>query len=265
MREPDALDSARVLALALPGVAGAWLLAWLGLPVAANVFQQAVFLAAPLLYARRAGLRAFGASGFVALRLRPGLLVLVASLGTLWLLFGLTHLQTKVIEKAGYKKAADAEERQIRENIQHAQKEGALPALSLLVLIPPLCEETFFRGIFFRGLLKRFGLGVALGVSSALFAYFHQTIVQTVLMVFLGCYFGTLVYLTGSLWSSILAHAVNNLVVLVMMWKYQGDLPDFSAPWWMYALSALVFGLAMTALALDRRPRSESVSPASKA
>ena len=125
------------------------------------------------------------------------------------------------------------------------------------MLIPPLCEETFFRGILFRGLLNRFGLGVALGVTSVLFAYFHQTIVQTVLMVFLGCYFGTLVYLTGSLWSSVLAHAVNNLVVLLLMWRYKGDLPEFRAPWWMYAFSALVFGLAMTALALDRKPASK--------
>ena len=51
MREPDALDSARVLALALLAVAGAWLLFRVGLPVVAVVFQQAGFLAAPLLYA----------------------------------------------------------------------------------------------------------------------------------------------------------------------------------------------------------------------
>ncbi|HVE42205.1 MAG TPA: CPBP family intramembrane glutamic endopeptidase [Planctomycetota bacterium] len=256
MREPDALDSARVLALALLAVAGAWLLFRAGLPVVAGAFQQAAFLATPLLYARGAGLRPFGANGYVALRLRQGGLVLVASLGTLWLLYGLTHLQTTVIEKAGYKKEAEAEERHIREGIERAQEQGAVPALSLLVLVPPFCEETFFRGILFRGLLNRFGLGVALGVSSVLFAYFPQTIVQTVLMVFLGCYFGMLVYLTGSLWSSILAHAVNNLVVLVLMWRYKGDLPEFRAPWWMYALSAVVFGLAMTGLALDRKSRA---------
>jgi membrane protease YdiL (CAAX protease family) len=257
MREPDALDSARVLALALLGVAGAWLLFRVGLPVVAGMFQQAAFLATPLLYARGAGLRPFGANGFVPLRLRQFGLVLVASLGTLWLLYGLTHVQTKVIEKVGFKKEADAEEQHIRRGIEHAQEQGVAPALGALVLIPPLCEETFFRGILFRGLLNRFGLGVALGATSVLFAYFHQTIVQTVLMVFLGCYFGTLVYLTGSLWSSILAHAMNNLVVLLMMWRYKGDLPDVSAPWWMYAFSALVFCLAMSALALDRPPKRQ--------
>jgi len=264
MREPDALDSARVLALALLAVAGAWVLFQAGLPVVAGVFQQAAFLATPLLYARGAGLRPFGANGFAAIRLRQVVFILIASLGTLWLLYGLTHLQTKVIEKAGYKQVAEAEERHIRESIQHAQDQGAVPALSLLVLIPPLCEEMFFRGILFRGLLNRFGLGVALGVTSILFAYFHGTIVQIGLMTFLGCYFGTLVYLTGSLWSSMLAHAVNNLVVLVLMWRYQGDLPEFRAPWWMYVFSALVLGLAMTALALDRKPRPVNVSPTQK-
>jgi membrane protease YdiL (CAAX protease family) len=253
MREPDALDAARVLALALLAIAGAVLIASLGYPVVATVFQQASFFAAPLLYGRRAGLRPFIASGYVPVPLRRLALVLIASLGSFWLLNGLTHVQTRVIRAAGYEKKALAEEEQIRKGIEDAQKEGALPALSLLVLIPPLCEETFFRGILFRGLISKFGIGVALGATSLLFALLHQTLVQTVLMIFLGCYFGTLVYLTGSLWSSLLAHAVNNLAVLVLMWIYGGNLPDFVAPWWMYLLSGVVFVLAMSQLAMDRK------------
>jgi membrane protease YdiL (CAAX protease family) len=253
MREPDALDAARVLALALLAIAGAMLLAWLGYPVVATVFQQASFFAGPLLYGRRAGLRPFIASGYVPVPLRRLALVLIASLGSFWLLNGLTHVQTRVIRAAGYEEKAKAEEEQIRKGIEEARKEGALPALSLLVLIPPLCEETFFRGILFRGLISRFGIGVALGATSLLFAFLHQTLVQTVLMIFLGCYFGTLVFLTGSLWSSLLAHAVNNLAVLVLMWIYGGNLPEFVAPWWMYLLSGVVFVLAMSQLALDRK------------
>jgi membrane protease YdiL (CAAX protease family) len=253
MREPDALDAARVLALALLAIAGTMLLAWLKLQAVANVFQQTAFFAAPLLYGRWSGLRPFIASGFVRVPPRRLVFVLIASLGTFWLLNGLTHLQTQVIRAAGYEKQAKAEEEQIRNGIQDAQKEGALPALSLLVLIPPLCEETFFRGILFRGLISRFGVGVALGATTLLFSALHVTLVQKALMVFLGCYFGTLVYLTGSLWSSILAHAVNNLAVLVLMWIYGGNLPEFVAPWWMYPLSAVVFVLAMAQLALDRK------------
>jgi len=73
----------------------------------------------------------------------------------------------------------------------------------------------------------------------------YTTMVLAFLMIFVGAYFGLLVYLTGSLWAGILAHAVNNLAVIVLMWIYKGKLPDFVAPWWMYVLSAVVFGLAI--------------------
>ena len=255
MREPDAVDAARVLALALLAIAATILLVWAGVDVAfAGAFQQVAFLAAPLLYARAAGLRPLRSSGFVPIPLRGIAFVLIASLGSFWLLNGLTHVQTEVIRRLGYESKAREEEEHIRQGIEQAQKQGALPALSLFVLIPPFCEETFFRGILFRGLLARFGAGVALASTSLLFAFLHQKIVQTGLMIFLGCYFGTLVYLTGSLWSSILAHGVNNLAVLTLMWIYKGKLPEFTAPWWMYALSAAVFASGMTLLALDRKP-----------
>jgi hypothetical protein len=123
----------------------------------------------------------------------------------------------------------------------------------LFIIIPPLCEEVFFRGILFRGLAKRFGIAVALVGTTVLFAAFHQMNVQKVLMLFVGAYFATLVYLTGTLWAGILAHAVNNLAVLTLMWIYKGRLPEFVAPWWMYLLSAIVFSLAMTCLAIDRK------------
>jgi membrane protease YdiL (CAAX protease family) len=220
----------------------------------AGASQQLMFFALPLLYAKAAGLRPLAGSGFVRMGARQVALVLFASLGSFWLLYGLTLVQSEVIRAAGYEETAKKEEAQIRENIVSAQKQGALPALSLLVLIPPLCEETFFRGILFRGLSARFGVGVALGGSSLLFAYFHQTIVQTVLMVFLGCYFGILIHLTGSLWAGVIAHAVNNFAVLTLTWIYGGEFQEFSAPPWMYLFSALVFALAMSLLWIERRP-----------
>src|ERR1051325_1587053 len=135
MREPDSIDSARVLALALLAIGVALLLGMLGVPRAlVGIFQQAAFFAIPLVYARWNGLRAFAANGYVPIPLRRIALVVVASLGTLWLLNGLTHLQTKAIRSAGYEKQAVKEEEQIRQGIERAQDQGALPALSLLVL-----------------------------------------------------------------------------------------------------------------------------------
>lgn len=254
MRKPDARDAARVLALALVAMAAAMLLAQLGLPTFfAGILQQGAFFGLPLLYARKAGLRPFVDSGYVRLSGRQIALILVASLGSLWLLYGLSRIQTEVIRVAGYEKQAQEEERQISRGIESARNQGALPALSLLVLIPPLCEETFFRGILFRGLASRFGLAIALGGTSILFSAAHGTLVQKGLMIVLGCYFGVLVHLTGSLWASILAHGVNNLAVLTMTWAYGTELPEFNAPWWLYLFSGVVFAIGLAALALERK------------
>lgn len=261
MREPDGRDAARVLALALLAMGAAMLLAELGLPTFfAGIFQQGAFFGLPLLYARKAELRPFLSSGFVRISALQAALILLASLGSFWLLYGLTRVQTEVLRVAGYEKQARQEEEQISRGIEAARQQGALPALSLLVLIPPFCEETFFRGILFRGLASRFGVAIALGSTSLLFSAAHGTLVQKGLMVVLGCYFGALVHLTGSVWASIFAHSVNNLAVLTLTWIYGRDLPQFEPPWWLYGFSAVVFTLALISLALERRGRVHSPS-----
>ena len=253
MREPDARDSARVLAIALVPIAAAMGLAYWRAGAVANVLVQVSFFLIPLVYAHRAGFGALAGNGFAPLRVRQVAFVLLASLGTFWLLNGLTHLQDLAVRAMGLQKQAEAQAEQIRQGIEEAQNVGVAPTMLLFVVIPPFCEEVFFRGILFRGLAKRFGIAVGLVGTSMLFAAFHQMDVQKVLMLFVGAYFGTLVYLTGSLWAGILAHAVNNLAVLTLMWIYKGRLPEFVAPWWMYLLSLVVFALAMTMLALDRK------------
>lgn len=263
MREPDARDAARVLALVLLALVAGMLLVRVGLPQYLTVvIQQVAFFGAPLLYARKAGLHPFLANGFRPLNLRQAALVTVAALGSLWLLYGLARIETELIRVAGFEKRAQEEEHQIAKGIQKAKEESTLGALALLVLIPPLCEETFFRGLFFRGLRSRFGLGAALAATSILFAAAHGTLVQRGMMLPLGCYFAVLVHLTGSLWAGILAHALNNLAVLVTTWLWGEGVQNFDVPWWMYASSALVFGLAMAGLAMDRRQRLAAGSDA---
>ena len=253
MRQPDARDSARVLALALIPIAAAMALVRFGAGAAANALVQASFFLIPLVYARAAGAGAFAGNALAPLRVRQIAFVLLASLGSFWLLNGLTHLQDLAVRAMGLEEKAQAQAEQIRQGIEEARKVGMAPTMLLFVVIPPFCEELFFRGILFRGLARRFGPAVGIAGTTLLFAAFHPLDVQKFLMLFVGTYFGTLVYLTGSLWAGILAHAVNNLTVITLMWIYQGKLPEFVAPWWMYALSLVVFGLAMSCLVLDRR------------
>ena len=256
MRKPDARDAAWILALALAVMLGVALLVWLGVPpLAGGLLQQGAFLAIPLLVARRAGLPPLASSGLVPLSRSQIGLVLLASLGSLWLMYGLSQVQAEIFRVAGYQKVVEAEEAQLERSLEVAKEESPGPSLFLLVVIPPLCEEVFFRGILFRGLMSRFGLGIALAGTSLLFSAAHATLAQKGMMIILGCYFGVLVHLTGSLWASILAHAVNNFAVVTMSWVFGSRLKELPLPWWMVAFSAVVFGLAMTGLTLERRAR----------
>lgn len=255
MREPDARDAAWVLALALAGVLVAGLLVQVQVagPVALGVLQGA-FLGAPLVVSRAARLDPRSASGLVRLGWKQGVLVLLASLGSLWLLFELARGETELFRLAGLQKQAEAEEELIRRSVEMGRAHP-LRSFLMFTVVPPICEEMFFRGILFRGIRSRFGPGLALLATTILFSSVHPTIGQQGMMLILGCYFGVLVQLTGSLWASILAHAVNNAAVVVMTWSFGGELKHLPAPWWILVISALLFGLAMTGLVLERRAR----------
>ncbi|WP_239470669.1 type II CAAX endopeptidase family protein [Archangium violaceum] len=81
----------------------------------------------------------------------------------------------------------------------------------------PVCEEFFFRGIFFQGLKAPGGPPLrALVLSAVVFSAFHLDPVGFVARVELGVLFGWLLLRTGSLWPGILAHAANNIVSTVL-------------------------------------------------
>lgn len=87
-----------------------------------------------------------------------------------------------------------------------------LVSVVALVVLPPLVEETVFRGILVERWSLRWQVWVAVLVSSASFGVLHVDPVGAGMFGVVLC----LVYLrTGSLWPGILMHAANNGVVLL--------------------------------------------------
>jgi uncharacterized protein len=81
----------------------------------------------------------------------------------------------------------------------------------------PVCEEFFFRGVFFQGLRAHGGPAMrAVVFSAVVFSAFHLDPVGFFARVELGVLFGWLLVRTGSLWPAILAHTANNLVSTVL-------------------------------------------------
>lgn len=89
-------------------------------------------------------------------------------------------------------------------------------ATLVLGIGPGLAEEVFFRGFMLGRLLKGESVLVSLLASSIAFGLFHFDGVHTPTAALLGLYLGAAVVLTRSLWSAVLAHAVNNSVATLL-------------------------------------------------
>lgn len=262
---PDHVDAARAMVLALLAVAGVWGLSFAARgvpPEGLSLLMEAAFFSIPLLYARAVKLPPLEASGFVRLGFGKIGLVLLASLGTMWLLHGLSVIEMDLFERAGFGEEVRHEVAQLDRQLEAVRDKGLWLAALLLCVAAPLCEETLFRGLVFRGFTRRFGVGVSLVFTTFFFTILHQTRVQAPMMILLGLYFGMLVRLTGSLWAGVIAHAANNSAVLIVTQKYGSAAASLRAPWWMYVLSAVVFVGAMTLLAIDRRGEARGASAA---
>lgn len=94
----------------------------------------------------------------------------------------------------------------------------------VVVLWGPLAEEVFFRGFIFSGLSGRLGITGAAVASSLLFALFHFDPRVMVPIFATGMLLAWLYHRTGSLWSCLAAHALQNgLVVVIALWPRNTD------------------------------------------
>lgn len=89
-------------------------------------------------------------------------------------------------------------------------------AVVFAVVVAPVCEELFFRGFLFHGLWPRLGMWGAAALSGLAFGAIHVTGVDKLGLVIpftvIGALFARLVARTGSLWNSIAAHVIFNLI-----------------------------------------------------
>ena len=123
---------------------------------------------------------------------------------------------------------------------------------AVAVLVAPLLEELFFRGILLQRWAHRWGTGRAVLATSALFAVGHVELIGHFIF---GLVMAALYLRSRSLWLPIATHAANNLFAVVMSLpgvlhpgkEHRYSLPEFRADWHFGLLAAIV-GLAGLAL-----------------
>ncbi len=102
-------------------------------------------------------------------------------------------------------------------------KAAPLTTLGLLAaaaLVAPICEEVFFRGFVFTGLLKRMSLWPSVLLSAVIFGVAHADLGSLVPLFIIGLALAWARWRTDSIWPGIVVHALNNTAAAVFLLPY---------------------------------------------
>lgn len=133
----------------------------------------------------------------------------------LWLFTDITTAFSLFLQKIGYSSPLDTGK--IAEYNQVTNIWEYLASIITVCIIPPLCEETLFRGAMlnsFRGTNKWLGI-IASGFA---FMLMHGNPDQTIYQFALGITLGYIAWETRNIWVCVLIHGANNLVAITFEW-----------------------------------------------
>ena len=88
---------------------------------------------------------------------------------------------------------------------------GIILSFVATAVTPALVEEFAMRGVLL-GVLRKYGDGFAIIVSSLVFGLMHGNLVQIPFAFFLGLFFGYAVIKTGTIWTAVIIHFINNFI-----------------------------------------------------
>ncbi len=117
-------------------------------------------------------------------------------------------------------------------------------------ILPSFFEEIFFRGVLLSGARKSNIVALSLTIG-VMFAIYHSSAVQFAYQLIYGVGLTFLAIKSGSVIPSIIAHAINNIAILVL--EYVRVTLNFKAPIVIIAGAVLLVGFVVLTLLLDRR------------
>jgi membrane protease YdiL (CAAX protease family)/uncharacterized RDD family membrane protein YckC len=131
-----------------------------------------------------------------------------------WMLLGLVTYYASV---AAYSVVVKPDQEDIARDLGlDAGVLAAIPVVALIVVVAPIAEEIFFRGMLFGGLRKRLATFPAAAISAVVFGALHATTGITAVppLIVFGFVLALLYERTGSLVPGMVAHAINNALAL---------------------------------------------------
>ena len=95
-----------------------------------------------------------------------------------------------------------------------------LIAIFVMAIIPGICEEVLFRGLLqnvFKEITK--STHAAIWITAALFSFIHFQFMGFIPRMVLGAVLGYILAYTGSVWVNAIAHSLNNLLAVIVLWS----------------------------------------------
>lgn len=121
---------------------------------------------------------------------------------------------------------------------------GLLANLFVMAILPAFSEELFFRGLLQKTFTQRFGIHVGIWLSAILFSAVHLQFYGFFPRMFLGAMFGYFVYWSGSIFPAIVAHFINNAIVVLVAFFGENNTETLSQfgtnKQWFVALASFV-------------------------
>ena len=116
--------------------------------------------------------------------------------------------------------------------------------LFVVALTPSICEEFLFRGIILSNFEKILSVQSSLFITGLIFAAFHFHPFNLIPLILLGYFLSYTAYYSGSIYTSILIHFLNNAFSTVMIFRYGKETLDNPAGSFSENLPLIFAGLA---------------------
>ncbi|MBA3828276.1 MAG: CPBP family intramembrane metalloprotease [Taibaiella sp.] len=136
-----------------------------------------------------------------------------------------------------------------------------IKVFAILALLPAIGEELFFRGILMRFMKKRSrNMIYPIILSGLLFAIAHFTVYGFIPIFMAGILLGTIYYLTGSIWCSMLFHLLNNGLQLIIVYMAHDNvtirafMESNHLPFYIPVTGAIVFVISFYLLWKNKTP-----------
>lgn len=160
---------------------------------------------------------------------RPAALAWLASVLLGVSLWPWVHLLIEGARLAGFTTLGTEHQELVKKMLVQWREVSPFLLVVTMALLPALCEELVFRGFVFRALMSNVKPWQAIATTAGLFAVFHLFVHSTLAIerfapsLALGLVLGILAWASGSIWPSVVLHAMHN-ASLVLLAYYEPTL-----------------------------------------